>query len=170
LPNLRSLTTYCASPEPRSLPSTGITRLHQYYEPLRHPTAPGAFLTGLRLLDPSSTPWGFPCCLRFPLCTCCRHYPGAATGFLVCSIPRSYQPYPIGSAGRSAHRPFRGLLGVHSRCGLHTRAVTIFRDMHFPEGFNRFVPSTVAPVASGWSTCRVGLAPTGKRRLFTAHL
>jgi hypothetical protein len=25
-----------------------------------------------------------------------------------------------------AHRPFRGLLGVHSRCGLHTRAVTKF--------------------------------------------
>ena len=27
-------------------------------------------------------------------------------------------------SGRPAHRPFRGLLGVHSRCGLHTRAVT----------------------------------------------
>jgi len=26
-----------------------------------------------------------------------------------------------------------------------------------------------APVASGWSGCRVGLAPNGKRRLFTAH-
>jgi hypothetical protein len=27
-----------------------------------------------------------------------------------------------------------------------------------------------APVASGWSGCRVGLAPTGKRRLVTAHV
>jgi hypothetical protein len=26
-----------------------------------------------------------------------------------------------------------------------------------------------APVASGWSGRRVGLAPTGKRRLLTAH-
>jgi hypothetical protein len=26
-----------------------------------------------------------------------------------------------------------------------------------------------APVASGWSGCRVGLTPTGKRRLSTAH-
>jgi hypothetical protein len=26
-----------------------------------------------------------------------------------------------------------------------------------------------APIASGWSDRRVGLAPTGKRRLFTAH-
>ncbi len=31
------------------------------------------------------------------------------------------QPSPKGSSGRPAHRPFRGLLGVHSRCGLHTR-------------------------------------------------
>src|ERR1700681_2716656 len=37
------------------------------------------------------------------------------------------------------------------------------------EGFSHFVASTTAPVASGWSGCRVGLAPTGKRRLFTAH-
>jgi hypothetical protein len=26
-----------------------------------------------------------------------------------------------------------------------------------------------APIASGWSDCRLGLAPTGKRRLCTAH-
>ena len=70
--------------------------------------------------------------------------------------------------GRPAHRPFRGLLGVHSRYGLHTRAVTVYRDT-LSEGFSHFVTSMTAPVASGWSGCRVGLAPTGKRRLFTAH-
>jgi hypothetical protein len=37
------------------------------------------------------------------------------------------------------------------------------------EGFSHFVTSMTAPVASGWSGCRVGLAPTGKRRLLTAH-
>jgi hypothetical protein len=37
---------------------------------------------------------------------------------------RPYQPSPIWPSGRPTHRPFRGLLGVHSRCGLHTRAVT----------------------------------------------
>jgi hypothetical protein len=31
------------------------------------------------------------------------------------------------------------------------------------------VQSMTAPIASGWSGCRVGLAPTGKRRLCTAH-
>src|SRR5215467_12450409 len=39
----------------------------------------------------------------------------------------------------------------------------------YPEGFSHFVTSIAAPVASGWSVRRVGLAPTGKRRLSTAH-
>ena len=43
-----------------------------------------------------------------------------------------------------------------------------FRDT-LSEGFSHFVTSIAAPVASGWSGCRVGFAPTGKRRLFTAH-
>jgi hypothetical protein len=60
------------------------------------------------------------------------------------------------------------LLGVHLRYGLHTRAVTVYRDT-LSEGFSHFVTSMTAPVASGWSGCRVGLAPTGKRRLVTAH-
>src|SRR5579872_6104797 len=89
-------------------------------------------------------------------------------GVLLRSFTPPYQPSPITLSGRPAHRPFRGLLGVHSRCGLHTRAVTVYRDT-LTRGFSHFVTSMTAPVASGWSGCRVGLAPTGKRRLFTAH-
>src|SRR5580704_10425071 len=77
------------------------------------------------------------------------------------------QPSPIWQSARPAHCPFRGLLGVHSRYGLHTRAVTVFRDT-LSEGFSHFVTSPAAPVGSGWSGCRAGFAPTGKRRLFTA--
>src|SRR5512132_3514196 len=80
---------------------------------------------------------------------------------LLRSSTQSCQPSPKGCSGRPAHRPFRGLLGVHSRYGLHTRAVTVFRDP-LSEGFSHFVSSMTAPVASGWSGCRVGLAPTGK--------
>src|SRR6202166_296894 len=36
-----SFTTYCVCLELRSLPSTGVTQLQRYYEPLRHPRAPG---------------------------------------------------------------------------------------------------------------------------------
>src|ERR1700736_3112213 len=35
--------------------------------------------------------------------------------------------------------------------------------------FTHFVTFMTAPIASGWSGCRVGFAPTGKRRLCTAH-
>src|SRR5258708_14494679 len=49
-----------------------------------------------------------------------------------------------------------------------TLALSPIRDTH-SEGFSQFVTSLAAPVASGWSVCRVGLAPTGKRRLVTAH-
>jgi len=56
-----------------------------------------------------------------------------------------------------------GLLGDHSRYGLYTRAVTNSR--HAYQRLQPFRSSMTAPVASGWSVCRVGLAPTGKRRL-----
>ncbi len=42
----------------------------------------------------------------------------------------------------------------------HTHAYTPF-DI-YTEGFSHFVTSMTAPVASGWSDRRVGLAPTGK--------
>src|ERR1700716_2859460 len=87
---------------------------------------------------------------------------------IIRSFTQPYQPSPKGLSGRPAHRPFRGLLGVYSRYGLHTRAVTVYRDT-LTRGFSHFVTSMTAPVASGWSGCRVGLAPTGKRRLCTAH-
>jgi hypothetical protein len=64
------------------------------------------------------------------------------------------------SFSRLARRSL-ALRPAHSRCHLFVTRIT--------EGFNRFVTSTIAPVASGWSICRVGLAPTGKRHLFTAH-
>src|SRR5436305_817264 len=167
-PISRSFTTSCVRLELRSLPSPGITRLPRYCEPLRLPNAPGLSLAGVRVVIADHA-LGSPVLRALSLCTCCRHYPGAAAGrtsSLFHSQP--YQPSPKGSSGRPAHRPFRGLLGVHSRYGLHTRAVTVYRDT-LSEGFSHFVTSMTAPVASGWSGCRVGLAPTGKRRLITAH-
>src|SRR5271170_4628796 len=62
-------------------------------------------------------------------------------------------------AGLPAHS--LELRPAHSRRHLYVTSYT--------EGFSHFVTSMTAPVASGWSGCRVGLAPTGKRRLLTAH-
>jgi aerobic-type carbon monoxide dehydrogenase small subunit (CoxS/CutS family) len=46
-----------------------------------------------------------------------------------------------------------GNLCRYSRYGLHTHAVTIYRDT-LSEGFSHFVTSMTAPVASGWSGSR----------------
>ena len=52
--------------ELRALGSTGVTRLHRYYVPLRHPTRPGRSLTGVRLTVTRRHRWGFPCCVVIP--------------------------------------------------------------------------------------------------------
>src|SRR6516162_2939210 len=83
-PISRSLTTSCVCLEPRPLPSPGITRLPRYYGPLRHPSAPGLSLAGVRLIIPDHA-LGLPVLRTLSLCTCRRHYPGAAAG----RIPRS---------------------------------------------------------------------------------
>ena len=110
---------------------------------------------------------GLPVLRALSLCTCCRQYPGAATGRRLRSSRPAVSAFPEVASGRPAHRPFRDLLSVHSRCP-HTRAVT-YIVTSYTEGFSHFVTSMTAPVASGWSVRRVGLAPTGKRRLLTAH-
>jgi len=64
------------------------------------------------------------------------------------------------SFSRFAQRSL-ALRPAHSRCH---RIVA-----RLPEGFNHFVSSVVAPVLPAGAVRRVGLAPTGKRRLCTAH-
>ena len=122
-PISRSLTTSCVGLELRPLPSPGITRLQRYCGPLRHPSAPGLSLTGVRLII-LITHWGFPCCVRFPCVHAAATTPVQQLGVFLAHPTPPCQPSPEGSPGRPAHCPFRGLLGVHSRCGLHTRAVT----------------------------------------------
>jgi hypothetical protein len=114
---------YCVCLELRSLPSTSVTRFQRYYEPLRHPRAPGLSLTGFRLVIVDHA-LGLPVFCALSLCTCCRHYPGAAAGRIASLSHPAVSAFPERVSGRPAHRPFRGLLSVHSRYGLHTRAVT----------------------------------------------
>ena len=59
-----------STPLTHALPST-------HCEPLRHPAAPGLSLTGVRLVIPDHVA-ELPVLRTLSLCTCCRHYPGAA--------------------------------------------------------------------------------------------
>jgi len=80
---------------------------------------------------------------------------------MVSLVTQPFQPSPKGSSGRPAHRPFRGLLGVQSRYGLHTRAVTyswhairrlqLFRHLHSCSGcfrLERFAGWDLHPLES----------------------
>src|SRR5213592_500337 len=99
-PISRSLATCCVRLELRSLPSTGVTRLPRYCEPLRHPRAPGLSLAGIRLIFPDHA-LGLPVLRTLSLCACCRHYPGAAAGPIVSLIHSAVSAFPdmaVGSA------------------------------------------------------------------------
>src|SRR6202040_1711655 len=96
-PISRPLAACCVCLELRPLPSTGITRLQRYCEPLRHPSAPGLSLAGVRLIIPDHAS-GLPVLRALSLCTCCRHYPGAAAG----RTPRSSHPAVSAFPGRVA--------------------------------------------------------------------
>ncbi len=61
----------------------------------------------------------------------------------------SASAFPEDRTGRLLHYSFRGLLGVHSRYGLHARQVAI--ATLYTEGFSGFVASTAAPIVTGWS-------------------
>src|SRR5450759_1755480 len=165
-PISRSFTTYCCCLEPTPLPSTGVTRLPRYYEPLRHPKAPGLSLAGFRLVIADHA-LGLPVFRALSLCTCCRQYPGAASGRSFAhspsriSLPRNGSRVGLRIVLFEAYSAF-------TRVAACTLALSPIRDTLI-EGFSHFVTSVTAPIASGWSGCRVGLAPTGKRRLFTAH-
>ena len=104
---------------------------------------------------------GLPVLRTSPLCTCCHHYPGTAAGLLRRSCTQPYQPSPKWRSGRPVQRPFRGLLSVHSRYGLHTRWITFRDPLHRRLQLLRHLHNC--------SDCfrlernsRAGFAPTGK--------
>jgi hypothetical protein len=59
----------------------------------------------------------------------------------------SASAFPERKAGRLLRYPFRGLLSVHSRYGLHAHQVAI--ATFFTEGFSGFVTSTAASIVTG---------------------
>jgi hypothetical protein len=117
-----SFTTYCVCLELRSLPSPGVTRLQRYCEPLRHPKAPSLSLAGLRLVVADHA-LGLPVFRALSLCTCCRQYPGVASGRITSLIHPAVSAFPemaVGSAcalsfSRLARRSL-ALRPAHSRC------------------------------------------------------
>ena len=111
---------------------------------------PGPSLTGVRLLIAEHA-MGLPVLRALSLCTCCRHYPGAATGCIASARFPSHVSLP-----RLGYRVGPRIV-LFEACSAFTRvtactlAPSPYFVTRFTEGFNCFVTSTVAPVASGWS-------------------
>src|SRR5262249_16828339 len=151
----------------RSLPSPGVSRLRRYYEPLRLPAAPSLSLAGLRLIIPDHVV-GSPVLPTLSLCTCRRHYPGAASGRMVSLGNPDVSAFPdmavrsacASSFSRLARRSL-ALRPAHSRCHQFATRIPKASAISLPPHLLRLLPAG--------AVCRVGLAPTGNRRLSTAH-
>ena len=153
--------------ELRSLPSTGVTRLRRYYEPLRHPRRPGLSLAGVRLRVTRPPPLGasrVALDLRVP--TCRRHYPGGPLG-----SDRSwdglFQPLPfVPSDGGLPHvsagsaptldvsRPARRSLALRPVGSPHRQATLSRRLRRL-----RYLPRRSDSYWLERPSCRVGFAP-----------
>src|ERR1700730_18439589 len=111
---------------------------------------------------------GLPVLSTLSLCTCRRQCPGVATGRTLRSTRPAVSAFPRYGSRVGLHIFLFEACSTFTRVAACTLALSPIRDTLI-EGFSHFVTSMTAPIASGWSGCRVGLAPTGKRRLVTAH-
>src|SRR3981189_977815 len=120
-PISKSLTTCCVCLELRYLPSTGITRLQRYYEPLRPPTARRLSLPGCRLAIADHA-LGLPVLRTLSLCTCCRQYPGIADGRNLRSTRPAISTFPDMAVGSAYTSSFSRCYGAAAR-KLHTSSL-----------------------------------------------
>jgi hypothetical protein len=100
---------------------------------------------GIRLIIPDHT-MGSPMLPTLSLCTCCRHYPGAAAGCMVRSITQPCQPSPKGSSGRPAHRLFLDACSAFTRVTACTLALSFVTCIP-PPWLLRLLP---AEAVAGW--------------------
>ena len=100
--NLPSFVASCVRLQLGPLPSTGVTGLHQYCEPLRHPSRPGLSLTSCQLIRAAITA-GTSRVAYGPLCL----HAVANTPAGLMDLVRSYHPstsaFPETGAGRLLH-------------------------------------------------------------------
>jgi hypothetical protein len=107
------------APEVRALPSTGITLLQRYYDPVRLPyrPAPRSAVEAATLVACGSPPLA-----RSPVSTCCTHYPGGPVRVRLSAASPNRAAFPAFWPGRRPQLPFRGLLRLYTRYGPSIRS------------------------------------------------
>ncbi len=134
------------------LPSTEAPFLHRHYPAstvLRASPPPQTAQPDSHelLVDPLRPPLGLPVLRLLPVACMPSPLPRQDRCDLFARAVPSASAFPVTQAGRLLHYPFRGLLSVHSRYGLHARRIAIATLS--TGGFSGFVTSTTAPVATG---------------------
>src|SRR6202521_1303824 len=143
-----SLVASCVRLQLRPLPSTGVTRLRQYYEPLRHPRRPSLSLTSCQLIHTAITA-GTSRVAHGPLCL----HAVANTPAGLMELVRSYRSTNFGlptnrggsAPALSVSGPAQRSLTLRPACSPSRLATLCTR------GFSSLVASTAALIATGWS-------------------
>src|SRR4051812_5495942 len=102
------LSIFKSAPEVRSLPSAGVTRVQQYYAPVRLPPGPPPSAT---LKPRPPTGWVSPV-TRFTFPACRAHYPGGSRRVRVSIASPFARPSPFCRRGGGRTSAFLGLSGV----------------------------------------------------------
>ena len=156
-----SFATSCVCLERGSLCSAGIARrsslLRTHPPPQRARPVPRGIPVGW---SRTSHPMGLPVLPRSPYARMLPPIPRWNRWVYVSLTSPAIAAFPAETSGRLPHCPFSGpAQRFTARCSLRARGVT-YVTLSI-EGFSRFVTSTTAPIATGWSeSCRVGLSPT----------
>jgi hypothetical protein len=143
----RSLAASCVVLELRPLPSSGVTRLRRYYEPLRHlGRRPGLSLAGVRLQVTSPHRRGFPCCVCHPFR--CMPTPLPRRN---CEVPMSFSsPRNSGLPEIRVRSASAVFVSRPARRSLHVSACIVAKSPNatlYTRDSGDFVTSTAAPIA-----------------------
>ena len=166
--NLPSFVASCVRLQPRPLPSTRITRLHRYYEPLRHPIRPGRSLASCRLIRTAITA-GTSRVAYGPQCL--HAVANTPAGLMeTCSLLRFHRLRPSPKPGRVG-----SCISRFEACSAFTHVTACMLAWSplatfYTRGFSSLVASTAALIATEWSEPVLGrVYPRCGPSPFTAH-
>ena len=157
-PISRSPATSGVRLELRPLPSPGITRLHRYYEPLRHPRPPGLSLAGVRLAIPGHG-LGLPLVsVRFPCVHAADSTPVAEAGRGLRSSRPAISAFPVRGTGSACTSSF-SRLARRSLVLRPARARGRLIATRYPEASAISLPPRLHRLLLAGAVGRVGLHP-----------
>ncbi len=167
-PIARPLVVSCVNLELRLLRSTGITRLHHYYGPLRHLPRPGLSLTGVQLAVTRRHHGRFPVLRWFPLANMPSPLPRWTCGGY--RSPESHSGGLPRYAGGSAStlcfsRPARRSLTLWPACSRNR----LKRSFPSKASTVSSPPPPLRLLPAGATSYRAGFEPAENQHLSTAH-